>query len=171
MRFIYDYGDSALCSKTRGLGVDDSADDEINKLIGYSKGNKVGVIFYGSEGYLVQESYGHCIAYDKEFKIMKEFNGGAPHFKNFMMSVTIEDVTKLNASMTEGHLSAGISHLGNISYYLGEKNHVTTDELRSAISKVKSLDDNVATLERTIKHFAGLTKVGLEKYPLSLGRC
>ncbi len=165
---IYDYGDKCIVFETRGLGVDDSADDEINKLIGYAKGNKVGVIFYGSQGYLVQESYGHCIAYDKEFKVIKEFNGGAPHFKNFIDVCYDRDVTKLNASMTEGHLSAGISHLGNISYYLGEKNHVTTDELRAAIAKVKSLDDNVATLERTIKHLQD-NQVDLDKYPLSLG--
>ncbi len=165
---IYDYGDKCIVFETRGLDVDDSADTEINRLMGYSRGNKVGVIFYGSEGYIVQESYGHCLAYDKDFKIIKEFHGGTPHFKNFVDVCFDRKVDQLNASMTEGHLSAAISHLGNISYYLGEKNHVTTDELRTAIGKVKSLDDNLATLERTVKHLQD-NQVDLDKYPLSLG--
>ncbi|MEZ6078270.1 MAG: hypothetical protein R3C56_22115 [Pirellulaceae bacterium] len=43
-------------------------------------------------------------------------------------------------------MSAAISHLGNISYYLGEKNHASPDELRTALKGIKSLDDNSATL-------------------------
>ena len=33
-------------------------------LFGSTKGNKIGVIFYGTEGYLVQREYTHCVAYD-----------------------------------------------------------------------------------------------------------
>ena len=54
---IYDYGDKTMVFETRGLSVNDSADEEINKLFKTSRGNKIGVIFYGSEGYLVQRSY------------------------------------------------------------------------------------------------------------------
>ena len=165
---IYDYGDKCIVFETRGLDVDDSADEEVNKLFGYSKGNKVGVIFYGTEGYMVQESYGKAIVYDKDFKVTKEFKGGTPHFKNFIDVCISRNESELHASMTEGHLSAGISHLGNISYYLGEDNRVSRDELKKVISGVKSLDDNIATVDRTIKHLED-NKVDLEKYPISLG--
>ncbi len=67
-----------------------------------------------------------------------------------------------------GHLSAGVSHFGNISYYLGESNQVSPAEIEAVISKVKSLDDNVVTLQRTIEHLKA-NDVNLDKTPLSLG--
>jgi predicted dehydrogenase len=165
---IYDYGDKCIVFETRGLDVDDSKDEEINKLMGYSRGNKVGVIFYGSEGYLVQESYGRCMAYDKDFKIIKDFKGGTPHFRNFIDVCISRKASDLNASMLEGHLSAGISHLGNISYYMGEDNRVGVDEISKALSGLKAYDDNQATLDRTVQHLKD-NKVDLDKYPMSLG--
>src|SRR5690606_24958457 len=62
---IYDYGDKTIVFETRGLSVDSSGDELINRMFG-EKGNKVGVIFYGSNGYVVQKTYSHCIAYDKD---------------------------------------------------------------------------------------------------------
>jgi len=165
---IYDYGDKCIVFETRGLGVDDSADEEINKLMGYSRGNKVGVIFYGSEGYMVQESYGKVLVYDKDFKLVKEYKGGTPHFENFIDACISRKDENLNASMLEGHLSAGVSHLGNISYYMGEKNRVSNEEISKVLSGLKSYDDNQATLNRTIKHLED-NGVDLAKYPMSLG--
>ena len=127
-----------------------------------------GVVFYGSEGYLVQRTYTDCIAYDKEFKEIKQFKGGGDHFANFVDACTSRDAKALNASAREGHLSAGISHLGNISYYLGEANKVSVDEAKRVLADVKSLDDNAATLERTIRHLTD-NGVDLSKYPISLG--
>ena len=62
---IFDYGDKCIVFETRGLSVDNSADEELNKLFQSTQGDKVGVVFYGSEGTLVQLTYEHCIAYDK----------------------------------------------------------------------------------------------------------
>lgn len=165
---IYDYGDKCIVFETRGLGVNDSADDELNRLFDSTEGNKVGVVFYGSDGYVVQREYTHCIAYDKDFNVIKEFKGGGDHFGNFVEACKRRERNLLNAEVREGHLSAAISHLGNISYYLGENNHVSEDELRSVLKNIKSLDDNMATVDRTIAH---LTKNGvdLKKYPISLG--
>lgn len=165
---IYDYGDKCIVFETRGLDVDDSKDEEVNKLMGYSRGNKVGVIFYGSEGYLVQESYGRVMAYDKDFKVTKEFKGGQPHFRNFIDVCISRKESDLNASMLEGHLSAGISHLGNISYYLGEENRVGVEEISKVLAGLKVYDDNQATLDRTVQHLKD-NKVDLDKYPMSLG--
>ncbi len=67
-----------------------------------------------------------------------------------------------------GHLSAGVSHLGNISYYLGEQNKASLEQVIDAVGKVKSLDDNAATLERTVEHLKA-NGVDLEKTPLALG--
>ncbi len=168
---ILDYGDKCIVFETRGLSVDNSADEELNRLFGSKTGNKVGVVFYGSEGYVVQRSYEHCVAMDKELNVIQEFRGrniDMAHFNNFLSACENLDHTLLNADVREGHLSAGISHLGNISYYLGEKRRVSVEELKSALSSVKSLDDNSATVERTIAHLQD-NGVDLEKYPVSLG--
>ena len=169
---IYDYGEKCIVFETRGLSVEGSADDEINLFFPNKKGNKIGVIFYGSEGYVVQTSYDKCAAYDKNKKLVKEFSVGgnlnAAHFGNFIEACRQRNSGLLNADVREGHLSAAVSHLGNISYYMREENHVSEAELKDAIGKVDSLDDNMETIDRTIAH---LTKNGVEldKYPISLG--
>ena len=128
---IRNHGDKSIVFETRALSITESADHELNTLYGSKKGNKIGVVFYGSEGYLVQKSYSHCIAYDKNYRKIKEFSGGGNHFGNFVDACVSRKVEDLNADVREGHLSAGISHLGNISYYVGERNTVSVDEIIS----------------------------------------
>jgi len=165
---IYDYGDKCIVFETRGLSVDDSADEELNTIFRSTKGNKIGVVFYGSDGILVQRTYDHCIAYDKNLNPVKEFKGGEDHYDNFVEACLSRKVEDLNADVREGHLSAAISHFGNVSYYAGEKNKVSVEELKRVLSGIKSLDDNLATLERTVKHLVD-NGVDLAKYPISLG--
>lgn len=160
---IYDYGDKCIVFETRGLDISTSPDEELNRLFHYKKdketkkeANKVGVVFYGSEGYLVQTSYANFAAFDKEMNLVKEFKTNDDlnevHMGNFVEACFARDASKLNANATVGHLSASVSHLGNISYYLGEKNLVSRSELSKLLSSIKSLDDNEATLERTLQH-------------------
>ncbi len=165
---LYDYGDKFIVFETRGLNVDDSADEELNTLFNSKKDNKVGVVFYGSEGYVVQDSYSHCAVFDKDLKLVKEFTGGGDHFGNFISACQSRKVEDLAADVREGHLSAAISHLGNISYYMGEKNTVTVSDLSAYLKDIKSLDDNEATLRRTVAHLEK-NEVDLSKYPISLG--
>ncbi len=165
---IYDYGDKCIVFETRGLSVDDSADEEINRLFQSTRGNKVGVVFYGSDGYLVQKSYTHCIAYDKDLHVIQEFTGGGDHFGNFIDACKSRDAAALNSDAREGHLSAAVSHLGNISCYLGESNPVSAEEASRVLSGVKSFDDNQATLQRTLQHLTD-NGVDLAKYPIAMG--
>ncbi|MCR9292588.1 MAG: Gfo/Idh/MocA family oxidoreductase [bacterium] len=169
---IYDYGDKCIVFETRGLSVDDSADEELNRLFNSTKGNKIGVVFYGTKGFLVQASYDLCLAYDQNYELIREFrtrdNLNELHFGNFLEACRNRDASSLTAGVREGHLSAGMSHLGNISYYLREDNYVSTSELAAELKKIKSLDDNLATLERTVAHLEQ-NGVDLDKYPLSLG--
>jgi predicted dehydrogenase len=46
--------------------------------------------------------------------------GGADHFGNFLAAVRSRKVSDLNADILEGHYSAALCHLANISYRLGE---------------------------------------------------
>ena len=175
---IYDYGDKCIVFETRGLDVTNSADEEINKLFGSTRGNKIGVIFYGSDGYVAQLSYDRCVAFDPNLKPTREFrhrsrrgegyNLNDDHFANFLDAVESRDASSLNSDAQTGHLSAGVSHLGNISYYLGEENRVSPAELKQVVSEIDSPDNNVATAERTLQHLRD-NGVDLQKTPLALG--
>lgn len=168
---IYDYGDKCIVFETRGLDVSTSCGKEVEAMFGSQSGNKIGVIFYGTDGYLAQVRYDFCRVFDKELNPIKEFRAsdvGDAHFSNFIDACISRDYDSINANAMTGHLSAGVSHLGNISYYLGESNRVSPAEIEAVVSKVKSLDDNVATLKRTIEHLEA-NEVDLEKTPLSLG--
>ncbi len=84
------------------------------------KGAKVGVLFYGSEGYMVIDSYSHY----KTFFGRKEEPGperseGGNHKENFINAVRARDASLLNAPIEEGHKSAALCHLGLISARLG----------------------------------------------------
>ncbi|QDT10905.1 Gfo/Idh/MocA family protein [Planctomycetes bacterium K23_9] len=168
---IYDYGDKCIVFETRGLDVAESLGDEVATMFGKERGNKIGVIFYGTEGYVAQTTYSYCRAFDKNMKLTKEFRAkdvGDAHFANFIDACQSRDYSTLNADAMTGHLSAAVSHLGNISYYLGEENKVDASELEATLSKIKSLDDNSATLARTVQHLKS-NRVDLDKTPIALG--
>ena len=169
---IYDYGDKCIVFETRGLDVSKTAGPEVEAMFGDKPGNKIGVIFYGTEGYVAQVSYSECRVFDKEMKptdkVFRAKNVGDAHFDNFVTACTRRDYSMLNADALTGHLSAGVSHLGNISYYLGEANKASADEIAQALTKIKSLDDNGETLGRTVEHLKA-SGVDLAKTPLSLG--
>ena len=157
---IFDYGDKCIVFEVRGLETPDYT------------GASIGVIVYGSEGYLVQKGYTHSVAYDNDNNVIKEFKGGGdtPHFDNFVAAVKANDPTMLNADARCGHLSAGMSHVGNISYYLGENNKVSLAEARKTLEGIKSLDDNAETLKRMAQHLmSDKNKVDLTKTPISMG--
>jgi len=108
------------------------------------------------------------VVFDKNLKPVKTFGGSGNHFANFIDACLRRDPKILNSDAWEGHLSAALSHLGNISYYLGENNKVSPEEAKRILAGVKSLDDNIATLERTLRHLQD-NGVDLKKYPISMG--
>jgi len=104
---VYDYGDSQLVFEVRGLSSGDF------------KGAKVGNIFHGTEGYAVSTNYSSGTIFDLKGEKVQHFEGGANHFENFLNAVRSRKVSDLTADVEEGHLSAALCHLGNISYRLG----------------------------------------------------
>ena len=164
---IYDFGDKCLVFETRGLAtpplrIPNAPEGE------KGAGAGVGVITYGSKGYVVQSEYGYSAAYDLEGNRIKEFRGGGDHFRNFLDAVSKGDPSVVNADAACGAMSSGLAHLGNISYYLGEKNKVSASEIKSALKAIKSLDNNDETVDRTVAHLEA-SKVELGKTPLSMG--
>src|SRR5690606_793619 len=127
------------------------------------QGAKIGVIFYGTEGYLVSPNYLGGTVFDRNGKAVKTYNNGSDshHFNNFLQAVRSRKVEDLNADILEGHLSSALRHLGNISYQLGSE--VSVAEARE---RLKDNQENAATFERTVQH---LEKNGIKASELKIG--
>jgi predicted dehydrogenase len=108
---LYEYPGAHLLFEVRGLDTKDY------------KGAKVGNIWFGEKGYVVAPNYSSGVAFDNDGNKVEEFKGGGDdsHFANFVKAVRSRKVSDLNCDVEEGHLSAAICHLGNISYRLGTK--------------------------------------------------
>jgi len=108
MLSLYDYGDSKLLFEVRGL--------KSSNLMGVGTGN----IVYGTEGFVAfTADYGSVVAFDNKGKRVKAFRGTKNHFANFINAVKSRKQSDLNCPVLEGHYSAALCHLGNISYRLG----------------------------------------------------
>ncbi len=165
---IHDFADDKrIIFETRGLVI--SADDwaQFFKKDGqpYS-GNKIGVIFHGTEGYVVSTSdYGTAHAFDPDGNITKTFTGGSTqsHFDNFVEAIQKNDASHLNCPFIEGHLSSALCHLGNISYQMGTKQSVSNiaEALASDVEATESV-------ERTVEHLRE-NQVNPDESMLTLG--
>ena len=145
---ILDFGpDKTLVFEVRGLKTDDLL------------GAKVGVIFYGSEGYIVSPDYSGASLFDPKGKLIKSWRRGGDHFGNFLSAVRSRKADSLHAPILEGHFSSALCHLGNISYRLGQ-NH-TNGEAIERLKAIKCNDDVQETLDRVVTHLAdNKVKVG-----------
>jgi predicted dehydrogenase len=127
---LFDYGTEKMIFEVRGLSTGDY------------KGAKVGNIWVGTDGYVVCPNYSGGVAYDKDGKEVAKFSGGSDqfHFDNFVKAVRSRKVEDQNCNATEGHLSAALCHLANISYRLG---------LDYPIGKAEKMTD-----DKTVNDFA-----------------
>ena len=89
--------------------------------IGDGPDNTVGVIFYGSEGYLVVDSYEswHTVLGRKREPGPSASVGGN-HYQNFIDAVRSRDRSRLHCDIEEGHRSTVLGHLANVSYRVGQ---------------------------------------------------
>jgi predicted dehydrogenase len=106
---VMDYGDAQFVFEVRGLDTPD-----------YKKA-KVGVIFECENGWMVNPNYASATAFDKEGKQIASFGGGGDHYRNWIDAIRSGKSSDLNAEILEGHLSAALCHLPNISVRVGEK--------------------------------------------------
>jgi predicted dehydrogenase len=89
--------------------------------IGKGPDNTVGVIFYGSEGYLVVDSYEswHTVL-GRNREPGPSAAVGGDHYQNFIDAVRARDRSRLHCDIEEGHKSTVLGHLANISYRVGQ---------------------------------------------------
>lgn len=84
--------------------------------------NTIGNIFYGANGYLAmgdEDASSYETWLGKDEKSGPHGHGGGDHFANFIDCVRSRKREDLNAPIQEGHISATLVHLANVSYRLG----------------------------------------------------
>ena len=89
------------------------------------KRNVVGVIFIGTEGYMIIPDYSSYYTFMGQKRTPGPKAAGAgdianlPHFENFIKAVRSRKRTDLTAEAQELHLSSALPHLANIAYRTG----------------------------------------------------
>jgi hypothetical protein len=127
-------------------------------------GTNFGMIVYCEGGYFAGGRGGGWV-YDQNGKKIKQFpgDGGYDHQANFIRAMRSRKVSDLRADVLEGHRSATLCHMANISYRLGRKESVET--IRQIAAKNDILAD---AFERCVKHLKA-NEVDLQNDPLTIG--
>jgi predicted dehydrogenase len=154
---IMDYGDTQLIFEVRGLNT------------GPYHGAKVGNIAHLEAGTIVDGKFypkgkTEAVPLSKVAKVDGRRGPGRGHFGNFIAAVRSRKVEDLNADILEGHYSAALCHLPNISYRLGQD--VPFSKSSGAFGDDKEAAETLARMEEHLKE----NKVALEGLNYRLGR-
>jgi hypothetical protein len=103
--------------------------------------------------------------YDNNGKKMKQFpgDGGADHQANFIKAVRSRKVSDLRADILQGHISATLCHMANISYRLAQK--MSPQNVRKAVAGNEVLSES---LDRILSHLRA-NEIDLKKNPARVG--
>ena len=128
------------------------------------RGTSFGMVIDCEGGYFAGGRGGGW-AYDSDGKRIKQFpgDGGIEHQANFIEAVRSRKVSALRADVLEGHVTATLCHMANISYRLGRK------ESPERIADAVEADGVLAeAFERCLKHLEA-NKVDLAREPMTIG--
>jgi predicted dehydrogenase len=139
---VMDYGDTQLIFEVRGLKTD-----------GFHK-QKVGNIAHLEEGLIVEGKFypkgeAKPVPLASLVKVQAERGPGHGHFGNFIAAVRSRKVDDLNADILEGHYSAALCHLANVSYRLGQD--VPFDQPTKAFGDDKEAYETIGRMEEHLK--------------------
>src|SRR5579883_1526834 len=154
---VMDYGETQLIFEVRGL-----------ETAGY-QGVKVGNIAHCEEGMIVERKFfpkGKSTPVPLVDLVQNEFHRGpgSDHFGNFLAAVRSRKIEDLNADILEGHHSAALCHLANVSYRLGED--VPFSKSSQSFGDDKEASETLARMEEHLKE----NKVPLDGQNYRLGR-
>ncbi len=116
---VFDYGRVQIHFEVRGLLTNSEG------AVRFDGTNTIGNIFYGSTGYMTVDSHSYKVfSGEKHTPILQ---GAAdepiwdtkPQFENFLAAMRSRRHEELAGDILEGHLSASLCHLANVSYRLG----------------------------------------------------
>ncbi|MHC4618114.1 MAG: Gfo/Idh/MocA family oxidoreductase [Planctomycetota bacterium] len=156
---IFDYRPAPIILEVRGLPMKKGI-----RAMDHYRGIRSGNIIQCEHGYFAGGRGGGW-AFDNEGKKIKQFkgDGGAGHQANFIKAMRTRKVSDLNADILEGHISAAVCHMANISYRLGWE--PSPEKVRE---KIQSNKQALETFERIRTHLAA-NDVDLGKTPAILG--
>ncbi len=128
------------------------------------KGVRFGMVIQCEHGYFAGGRGGGW-TYDNDGKKTKQFagDGGTGHQANFIEAMCSRKVGDLRADILEGHISATLCNMANISYRLGQRRSV--DEVRRTIAGNDLL---MESFDRLRKHLR-TNEVDLRQRPMTLG--
>ncbi len=156
---VMDFGDTQLIFEVRGLPTAPfhGMKDGVGNIAHLEAGTLVDGKFY-------PKGKSEAIPLSKVVKVEVKRGPGRGHFGNFIAAVRSRKAEELNADILEGHYSAALCHLANISYRLGE-------EVPFSKSSQSFGDDKAAceTLDRMEEHLRE-NKVALDGLKYRLGR-
>jgi predicted dehydrogenase len=116
----FEFEDKQITFEVRGLVAERAGN------IGPARGNCIGNIFYGSDGFLELDDSAYRVYQGDDRKLVKEGRDRtksetAPHIQNFLDAVKSRDYKSLRADIAIGGTSADLCHFANISYRVGRK--------------------------------------------------
>ncbi len=152
---LMDFGDTQLIFEVRGLKTEPY------------KGEKVGNVLHFEAGVVTDRAF-YPEGKDEAAPLPKVEASRGPgngHFANFIEAVRSRKQDDLNADILEGHYSAALCHLANISYRLGEL--VPFNSQTKAFGDCKEM---YQTLERMEEHLAKGNGLKLDGLEYRLGR-
>jgi len=128
------------------------------------RGTSFGMVIDCEGGYFAGGRGGGWV-YDNDGKKIKQFpgEGGRQHQANFIEAVRSRNVSHLRADVLEGHISATLCNMANISYRLGRR--------ESAERIAREVADNSVLAEafdRCVEHLKA-NEVDLEHEPMTIG--
>jgi predicted dehydrogenase len=114
---IFGYDDAQVVFEVRGLLTAGEGD------ITFEGGNFIGNLFFGSKGIMALDARGFRVYLgekrelaDQMKLVEREPDYPAPHIANFLDVVRSRKTERLAANIEEGHISAAMCHMANISY-------------------------------------------------------
>jgi predicted dehydrogenase len=118
----FEYDDCQIVFEVRGLFTAGEGS------VAWDGSNYIGNIFYGSEGFMSLDSTGFQVFLGEKRELAQSMKATeakiwdtGPHIANFLDCVRSRKAGDLRGSLEDGHVSAALCHLANISHRLGRQ--------------------------------------------------
>jgi predicted dehydrogenase len=154
---IMDYGDTQLIFEVRGLPTGGFHGQKVGNIAHLEAGILVGGKFY-------PKGEDKAVPLGGIVSLKTERGPGNGHFGNFIAAMRSRKVEDLNADILEGHYSAALCHLANISYRLGTE--VPFNKSSGAFGDDKDAYETFGRMEEHLKD----NGVALDGVKYRLGR-
>ncbi len=155
---VMDFGSAQLVFEVRGLKTDGYHGEKIGNIAHLEDGTIIGGKFY-SKGSKQGEPLSKL-----GVKLDAQPGPGKGHFGNFIEAVRSRKSEDLNAAILQGHYSAALCHLANISYQLGTE--VPFSKSANAFGENKEAAETLGRMEEHLKD----NGVALDGLDYRLGR-